>query len=373
MATPNLGLNSIFLFSTAALISASFAPFAVAQSGQSAVWNLDGTRLTTNLVGTTMNGNYVDDNGRITGTLNGNVLDGYWGEDSSGSRCSTQRLGTYYWGRIHWEFHATGFRGLWGYCEANPSSNWTGTLISGSSPVGHHHDTSVSDGAKQSGTSVWNFDGTRLTLRIDGNSVNGNYVEDNGRISGTMLGNTMNGYWGEDSSARRCDTQRLGTFYWGRTRFVFDGARFSGLWSYCDAEPTTSWSGTLISGNSPFGQHQDGENLDGAKHSASTIAGLGGHLHVWNTSEGRLTAAVQNTTFSGNYDNDNGRVSGTVSGNVVDGYWGEDSSGKRCSVERLGTYYWGRIRWTFNNTGFTGQYSYCDDPYSGSWNGTLVP
>ncbi|MEK7660678.1 MAG: hypothetical protein AAB680_01395 [Pseudomonadota bacterium] len=250
MAFSKLIRNPIALFASAALLSASLAPLANAQSNQStATWNLDGTRLTTNIVGSTMSGNYVEDNGRISGILNGNVFEGFWGENSSGRRCTTQKLGTYNWGRTRWEFHATGFRGRWGYCEAPPCSVWSGTLISGTSPFGH-------------------------------------------------------------------------------------------------------------------GQ--------GSSNPSSTVAGLGGHRHIWNTSEGRLSAGVQGSNFSGTYSNDNGRISGTVNSNVVDGYWGEDSSGKRCSVQRLGTFYWGRIRWSFNNTGFSGRYSYCDDQFSGTWNGTLV-
>ncbi|KAF0186011.1 MAG: hypothetical protein FD163_679 [Hyphomonadaceae bacterium] len=489
MAFSKFVRNSIGLFTSASLFSAPFALNAWGQANSStATWNLDGTRLTTNIVGSTMSGNYVEDNGRVSGALNGNVFEGYWGENSSGRRCTTQKLGTYYWGRTRWEFHATGFRGQWGYCDATPSSDWTGTLTSGTSPFGqgqdsnhasstvaglggHRHIWNTSEGRLSAGvqgsifsgtysndngrisgtvnsnvvdgywgedssgkrcttqklgtfywgrirwtfnntgfsgqygycddqfsgtwngtlvstntstptppppppppppsgaagrTSVWNFDGTRLTLTIDGHSVNGIYIEDNGRIFGNLSGNTMNGYWGEDSSARRCDTQRFDTYYWGRTGFVFDGARFSGLWSYCDAEPSTSWNGTLVSGTSPYEQGQ------GSSDTTSAVAGLGGHSHVWTTSEGRLTAGVQGSIFSGTYSNDNGRISGTVNSNVVDGYWGEDSSGKRCSVQRLGTFYWGRIRWTFNNTGFSGRYGYCDDQFSGTWNGTLV-
>ena len=58
------------------------------------------------------------------------VLDGHWVEDGSGTRCATQREGSFHWGRIRYEFSAdwSTFQGGWSYCEEAPGSgNWTGT------------------------------------------------------------------------------------------------------------------------------------------------------------------------------------------------------------------------------------------------------
>ena len=70
------------------------------------------------------------------------------------------------------------------------------------------------------------------------------YGSDKGRIVGNIQGNHINGYWVEYSSARRCSTEKDGSFYWGRFVVDLTGNKFTGKWSYCDAEPGSSWSGT---------------------------------------------------------------------------------------------------------------------------------
>lgn len=333
--------------------------------GSTASWNLDGTRLTTNIVGSTMSGNYVEDNGRISGTLSGNVFDGYWAEDSSGQRCTSQRLGTFYWGRTRWEFHASGFQGRWGYCEAAPITSWTGTLISGTSPYGLSHisgskpDANTSTAAGLGGHShVWNTSEGTLSASANGAAFSGTYNNDNGRIGGTLNGNVLDGYWGEDSSGKRCSVQRLGTFYWGRIRWTFTNAGFSGQYGYCDAQFSGNWNGTLV--GTP--------TVATPKPLPDPIRGTS----IWNLDGKRLTLRADSNGVTGSYTEDNGRLSGTISGNILDGYWGEDSSGQRCSSQRLGTYYWGRIRFVFDGPRFIGHWGYCDATPTSAWNGTLI-
>lgn len=71
--------------------------------------------------------------------------------------------------------------------------------------------------------------------------------DDGSRIRGTLAGRVLEGYWVQESSARRCETPYDGSFYWGRLRFEFsaDWRSFSGTWSYCGDQPTSSgWSGS---------------------------------------------------------------------------------------------------------------------------------
>lgn len=73
-------------------------------------------------------GRYPEDSGRIFGTLSGYTFDGYWAEGSSSQRCSTQKDGSYYWGRMVMSFNAdySSFEGKYGYCDATPSRGWDG-------------------------------------------------------------------------------------------------------------------------------------------------------------------------------------------------------------------------------------------------------
>jgi hypothetical protein len=315
-----------------------------------------------------MNGNYVEDNGRITGTLNGHTLDGYWGEDSSARRCDTQRLNTFYWGRIHWEFHASGFRGKWGYCEASPTSDWTGTLTSGFSPYGRPYqqgkpnDNNTNSLGLDGARHVWNSTEGTITAGVQGSIFSGTYDNDNGRISGNVSGNIVEGYWGEDSSGKRCAIERLGTFYWGRIRWTFNNSGFTGRYSYCDDEYSGNWNGTLVGGSVSSNEPPPPSRPTTAIHGTS----------VWSLDGTRLTMTVQNNSVSGNYIEDNGRISGTLTGNTMDGFWGEDTSARRCDTQRLGTFYWGRTRFVFNGSQFTGLWGYCDAEPTSTWNGTLI-
>ena len=83
-----------------------------------------------------------------------------------------------------------------------------------------------------------------MPLTLNGSTVTGYYSNETQRIDGTLVGNTLEGYWSKDSSAQRCDTAYNGRDYWGRIRFVFDGNSFTGVWGYCGEEPTRSWTGS---------------------------------------------------------------------------------------------------------------------------------
>jgi len=74
---------------------------------------------------------------------------------------------------------------------------------------------------------------------------------------------------------------------------------------------------------------------------------------------------------SGHYATDNGEVVGQLKGNVLEGYWSETLSNRRCSAARNGRFYWGRARFVFTDDRFTAKWSYCDDPpgAAGSWSG----
>lgn len=363
----------LFVFS-AALLAGLQTGVANAQTFSS-VWNTSEGRMNIQNSGGNISATYDQDNGRIYGTLNGRILSGYWAEDSTAKRCQTMRLGSYYWGNLRFEFNGSQFSGRFAYCDDAANSTWTGNLISGNPIDGARQTIIIDDNINvpisTGGSSVWNTTEGRMTFTINNNQLSGTYSTDNGRVSGNVNGNVFDGYWGEDSSGKRCGSERMGTYYWGRLHWVFDGNRFNGQWSYCDDALGGTWNGTYESGAQVQSNSQNNSPPQNIGRPAQ-IASLPSGTSVWDTSEGRLTAQINGTNISGRYSTDNGRISGQFNGNVMDGYWGEDSSGKRCSSERMGTYYWGRLHWVFDGSRFTGQWSYCDDALGGSWTGTRV-
>lgn len=78
--------------------------------------------------GNQITGSYLpQEHGEITGNLNGNVMSGYWIEDSSSRKCAFQKNGRYHWGRIQLVFEGNRFSGKWGYCDSDLTTSWTGS------------------------------------------------------------------------------------------------------------------------------------------------------------------------------------------------------------------------------------------------------
>lgn len=78
-------------------------------------------------VGADVEGTYA--HGSITGRMQGDVLEGWWAQQTSPQRCDTPRMETHHWGRVRFRFDAERkmFLGRFGYCETGPSSPWNGT------------------------------------------------------------------------------------------------------------------------------------------------------------------------------------------------------------------------------------------------------
>lgn len=93
---------------------------------------------------------------------------------------------------------------------------------------------------------------------------------------------------------------------------------------------------------------------------------------VWESSEGNIGFEQSGSNVLGNYNQDNGAIEGSISGNVLTGYWIEDSSNRRCATPRNGRYYWGRIRFVFNGSSFEGFWGYCDDVPASTWTGNRI-
>ena len=93
---------------------------------------------------------------------------------------------------------------------------------------------------------------------------------------------------------------------------------------------------------------------------------------LWNTSEGKMNLSQTGNSVTGVYNQDDGKIQGTVANNILDGYWIESSSARKCSTSKLNSFHWGRISWELspNQQNFMGKWSYCDDKPDAVWTGS---
>lgn len=107
---------------------------------------------------------------------------------------------------------------------------------------------------------------------------------------------------------------------------------------------------------------------------AMLMLGVGGAVSQdfggdWDSADGALHLTQESGQLSGTYEQDNGRMTGTVKGDVATGFWGEDFSAADCGSEKMGTRYWGNFVFTLSADGqaFTGIWNYCDKTPSTLW------
>jgi hypothetical protein len=367
-------------------------------------WNSSEGPLAVRQQGPSVFANYPTDHGELTGTLSGNVLDGYWIEDASGQRCAQPMNGRFYWGRIRFVFDGDRFTGQWGYCQEPPTRSWTGSRAAEPAPApsayvppSPYQPTAPAYPPPPSyppappvyapapayppppptyapppsypqpsqpmyGLSGgWNTSEGVVTFRQNGADLSGSYPTDHGELVGRLGGNVYDGYWIEDASGQRCQQPMNGRFYWGRVHFVFEADRFTGQWGYCNEAPSRAWTGSrLAAPAAPPPTYAPPPPPPSA-------FGIGG---VWNTSEGPVTFRQQGGNVTASYPTDRGEMVGWMNGNVFDGFWIEDNSAHRCGEPKNGRYYWGRLRFVFEGDRFTGNWGYCEAAPGTGWSGT---
>jgi hypothetical protein len=92
----------------------------------------------------------------------------------------------------------------------------------------------------------------------------------------------------------------------------------------------------------------------------------------WETNQGPVTIRMgDDGTYSVSFSMVNGKVVGTLSGDVFQGTWLRGKADQRCPAEREGSPFWGEFRVTFYTADiFTGYWSYCGDDSQGNvWTG----
>lgn len=103
----------------------------VSMSGK---WNTDFGLAEISEDGDNVTGSYPFESGKIFGTRSGNRLTGQWIQSISTAKCNTAVNGSYYHGRLVFDFTDNEFVGKWGYCDDAPAEKWTGKRDAGSAP-----------------------------------------------------------------------------------------------------------------------------------------------------------------------------------------------------------------------------------------------
>lgn len=185
------------------------------QISVSGTYTTDFNEMTLLQNGTSVTGNYKHAKGRIEGTLNGHTLTGWWYQSNAKGRFTYVFNGDF-----------SAFTGKWSYDNAEPANAWNGKRISG------YVGSELQIQPQISVAGVYDTDFNELTLQQNGTSVTGTYKHANGRIEGTLSGNTMTGWWYQSNAK-------------GRFSFVFnsDLSGFTGKWSYNEADPVNAWNG----------------------------------------------------------------------------------------------------------------------------------
>ena len=88
---------------------------------------------------------------------------------------------------------------------------------------------------------------------------------------------------------------------------------------------------------------------------------VAGNWTVNDDSFGSFAVTQSDSNVNMQYPKRSGRVIGQLRGNVFDGYWIQDFSGRHCSNSRDNSSFWGRIILTFNGDSYTGSWGYCDE------------
>lgn len=103
---------------------------------------------------------------------------------------------------------------------------------------------SIAEGASRPGPIAGDYQTSYGRMRLTASG--GTYEDSDGRIVVTSTdGPVMSGYWVQSTSGHECPRGRHGR-YFGRVRFTFTTEGFTGVWNYCEEEPTQGWNGTRI-------------------------------------------------------------------------------------------------------------------------------
>jgi hypothetical protein len=311
---------TILVFVALVVLSMTMSSTAFSQTiSWSGVWNTNFNKMMIDQRGDRVSGTYEHSNGRIEGVVSGNKLTGTWIQ-SNGK------------GKFVFSLSSDGksFTGKWGYDNDTPASAWTGTRTT---PVSYLDTPPVEMPFSWEGG--WNSDFKKMTLTQKAGSVTGSYEHSGGKIEGAARGNALTGIW----------TQTNGK---GKFEFIMssDGKTFIGKWGRGNDIPSAKWNGTRTT---PIA-YEDQPIVEGVYWSGQ-----------WDTDFKRMKLVQMGSGAKGTYEHQNGKIEGTINGNIFFGVWIQDNAK-------------GRFEFTMSPDGksFVGKWGYNDDTPASQWNGARV-
>jgi len=205
---------------------------------------------------------------------------------------------------------------------------------------------------------TWETPWGRMVIKQSGNTATGTYDINDGKIFGSISNNVLEGYWTQNTGHQECSEPKYDSDSWGRIKFVFDtDKKFSGKWGYCDKELSREWPGEKL------------ESISLKEEQNSTYSIISG---TWVTDWGEMVIEQSGNNITGTYETFDGKVFGTIRGNVLEGHWAESSGDSQCSTQKQDSSYWGRIKFVFDTEiHFSGSWGYCNATLANTgWDGT---
>ena len=95
-----------------------------------------------------------------------------------------------------------------------------------------------------------------------------------------------------------------------------------------------------------------------------------GTLKIWSNHQAKELIGVYINTKTDQLD---GLINGTLDGDLLSGYWIQQTSQRRCAEQTFETLFWGRLELSFDSDdAFSGRWGYCDDMVQRQWNGSKL-
>lgn len=272
-------------------------------------------------------GSYEFKDGKLSGILIDNTLEGTWTENGATGKF-----------RIVFSSSGNFFQGTWGTGD---------DISSGGTWYGRRYEM-----PKVVVTGTWNTTFGVLTFTQIGSNVTGTIPSNNITINGQLIGYTLNGRWYQENTD---GTSAVG----GQLRFEFtDANTFKGVWGYNDSFTDGGlWIGVKITDTkapltepiNPFAKI----NVNGD----------------WYTDFGKLNLIQDGNRVTGTYKFRNGTLTGTIVGNTITGTWTEVADSGTSKEPK------GSFRFVFSPDGksFKGSWGYGAKFYDGGqWNGEKI-
>jgi hypothetical protein len=211
----------------------------------------------------------------------------------------------------------------------------------------------TSGGGTTSWAGTWSTTYGTMQLNQSGSSVTGTYEANGGRLTGTVSGSLLRGTWAEMPSYAPPDHAGDFEFELGP-----QGNSFIGRWRYgtSGAYSFTEWIGTRTGGATP-GTSQPGTSQPVTRSWTGT----------WSTTMHTMRLSQSGSSVTGTFDCCyGGRLTGTVSGNVLRGTW---SDGDGPTINH------GDFEFTLSADGnsFAGHGRYFNSGMLWDWSGYRIP